>query len=140
VERPDLERPDWAGLSGMVDDLRSAMHNMDDTRRKMLQVTGTAWSPDRTVKVVVGPRGHLVGLEIDPRVYRKPNSVALAESIVATAREAIEQVLAKTQDIVDASVPGDLRIAKVGSLDVRELALTHDADLAIEEDDNGHLR
>jgi DNA-binding protein YbaB len=140
VERPDVERPDWAGLSGMVDDLRSAMHNMDDTRRKMLQVTGTAWSPDRTVKVVVGPRGHLVGLEIDPRVYRKPNSVALAESIVATAREAIEQVLAKTQDIVDASVPGDLRIAKVGSLDVRELALTHDADLAIEEDDNGHLR
>jgi len=140
VEGAGPGRPDWAGVAGMVDDLNKAMRSIDVTQRKMLHVKGTAWSGDRMVKVVVGPRGHLVDLVIDPRVYRTPNSVALAQLIVATARKATEQALAETQKIIDEAMPGDLRIAKVGSMDVRAMAVTHDADLVAEEDHDGDLR
>ena len=140
MDRPGVVRPDWAGLGGMVDDLRAAMQNFEATRRKMLEVTATAWSDDRMVRAVVGPRGHLVGLEIDPRVFRKPNSVALSALIVATVRDATEQALARSQDVVDGSLPADLRGAMVDSADVRRLALTHDADLVVEEGEDGQLR
>jgi DNA-binding protein YbaB len=134
-----VERPEWNVLTDMVGDLRRAIGGIDDVQTRVLQVTGTAWSADRTVKAVVGPRGHLVELEIDPRVYRKPNSTALAATIVATVRAAIEQASARSQEIMDELLPSDMRIARVGRYDLRELNRTHDADLRVKEPDDGEL-
>jgi DNA-binding protein YbaB len=51
-------------------------------------------------EAVVGPRGQLVELEIDPRVYRRPDSQALAAAIVATATRAGADVDAQVQEIL----------------------------------------
>jgi DNA-binding protein YbaB len=118
----------------MLDNLRTAVNGMNDLQTRMQEVTGTAWSADRMVKAVVGPRGQLTHLEIDPRVYRNPNSVALAETIVATVRAAAEQAMRRSQELIDATVPSDLRI---GRTDLRELGRTHDADLRTKESDHG---
>jgi DNA-binding protein YbaB len=126
---PGLERPNWSVLGDMVGDLQKALREAEDTQRRMLEITATAWSDDRMIRAVVGPRGHLVELEIDPRVYRKPNSAALAASILATVRDATEQVLEKTQDILEEHVPSDMRIERIGSFDLHRLLRTHDADL-----------
>ena len=82
----DRQRPNWTIIESMVGDLRRSMDNVGGMQRELMRVTGTAWSDDRMVKAVVGPRGQLIELDIDPRVYRKPNSKALAASIVATRR------------------------------------------------------
>jgi DNA-binding protein YbaB len=123
------ERPDLSAIFSMIDDLRHTMGSIDETHRKMAQVTGVAWSDDRMVKATVGPRGQLVDLEIDPRVYRRPNSKALAATIVATVRQASEEAMAKTREIVEAAMPSDLGATKLGNLSMSRLMRSHDADL-----------
>ncbi|MGW0478325.1 YbaB/EbfC family nucleoid-associated protein [Nonomuraea sp. NPDC003214] len=56
------------------------------TRAKELRVTEK--SPDGLVSVTVGSRGELVGLDLDPRVYRRPDARHLADTIVETTRRA----------------------------------------------------
>jgi hypothetical protein len=113
----------------MFDDVKRAWSQLDDVQDRMLRVTGVAWSADQTVKVVVGPRGQLMELEIDPRVYRRPNSKALAAAIVATSRLAVEDVTRQVKAILDETVPADLRLTRVGGVDVDTLMHSHDADV-----------
>jgi DNA-binding protein YbaB len=135
-------RPNWGALESMFSDLRSQIKRTKELQNRILEVTGTAWSDDRMIKATVGPRGQLIDLDIDPRVYRRPNSKALAISIVQTTKRAVEQATAKTQEILEKDVPADMRIHKIGGIDARKLALSHDADLPKqldEEEDDGDL-
>lgn len=129
-------RPDWGALRDMLSDLRKATAEIPNTQRKMLQVTGTGWSSDGMIKAVVGPRGHLLELDIDPRALRQPNSKALSASIVQTVRSAIEDAGRKSTELMNESLPADLR--RMGSTDMRTFVGSHDADVRIrEDDDNG---
>jgi DNA-binding protein YbaB len=124
----------------MAKDLRKALGDAEQAQRKALTVTGTAWSKDGLVKAVVGPRGHLLELEIDPRVYRNPNSKSLAATIVTTVRAATDDAMAQTGQILDESVPADLRSRSTKRLDMWRLSRMHDADVREElhqEDDDG---
>jgi DNA-binding protein YbaB len=123
VDRP--ERPNWSVVRSMLGDLQQTIGNLGEMQQRALAVTGTAWSSDRLVKAVVGPRGQLVDLEIDPRVYRNPNSKALAALIVATVREAVEEAAGKVKEIYQESIPADLR---GGEMDLDKLVTTHDTD------------
>ena len=70
---------------------------------RAVQVTET--SEDGLVSVTVGPRGELVRLDLDPRIYRRPDSRQLADTITATvqraARAAEDQVVAVLSPVVD---------------------------------------
>lgn len=127
------ERPNWSALGAMFDDVRRSLDNVNDIQKRLLKVTGTAWSEDRLVKAVVGPRGHLVELELDPRLYRKPNSKALSASIVATVRAAIEDVQRRSQEILDESLPSDVRRLGLSGTKLARLAQRHDADVLADE-------
>jgi DNA-binding protein YbaB len=132
------ERPTADALRGVLADLRGALANARGAQERLFQVRGVAWSEDRLIKAVVGPRGQLIDLDIDPRVYRRPNSRALSAAIVATVRQAVEQATREAQQVLDESVPEDLRPARVGGVDVRRLVRTHDADLALDpEEEDG---
>jgi DNA-binding protein YbaB len=124
------ERPDWAALRSMFGDLDKAVAGLEDRQRKVFQITGTAWSDDRLVKVVVGPRGQLIELEIDPRIYRTPNSKALAASILATVRRAVDDAMRQTAEVLDEGMPSDLRMDRIGSIDIRRMIASHDGDLS----------
>jgi len=124
-----VERPDWNALYSAFDDLGRAFRDMADTQRKLMQITGTGWSHDRTVKAVVGPRGHLVDLEIDRKVYRKPNSKALGAAILAAVRAAVEDASGQTGELLDQGIPSDLRMRQVGPVNIRGLMEVHDSDL-----------
>jgi DNA-binding protein YbaB len=119
----------------MLGDLRRATRNMADIQRRLFEVTGTAWSEDRLIRAVVGPRGHLLELHIDPRIYRRPDSGALAASIVATVKAAVAQASARTQEIIDGYLPKDMQVGQVGGVDMRTLNQLHDADLPKEAED-----
>jgi DNA-binding protein YbaB len=109
-------RPDWGALRSMLGDLQKATAELPNTRKKMLQVTGTAWSPDRMIKAVVGPRGHLLELEIDPRLLRQPNAKALSAAIVQTVRAAVEEAGQRSSDLLQESLPVDMRASAGGEL------------------------
>jgi DNA-binding protein YbaB len=139
-----MERPQWSAIRGVIDDLQQTIENAAQTRQQIMEITGTAWSEDRMIKVVVGPRGQLIELEIDPRVYRTPNSKALAASIMSTVRAAVEDANNQTKEIVDKVMPKDRGLGLIGKTDFDVLMESHDADLPKvlkknEEDGHGFL-
>jgi DNA-binding protein YbaB len=121
----------------MVQDVKRVWSGVDDTQRKLRAVTGTAWSPDRLIRIVVGPRGQLVELDIDPRVYRNPNSKALAAAILATARLAVEDAAGQVRKIIETAVPSDLRAGRLGGPDFERMLYGHDADVVSAGDGDG---
>jgi DNA-binding protein YbaB len=130
------ERPDWNVLRGMFADLDRAVAGMEERQRKVFEITGTAWSDDRLIKAVVGPRGQLTELEIDPRIYRTPNSKALAANILGAVRRAVEDAMRQTGEVLDEGLPSDLRFNKIGSIDVRRMLTRHDGDLSKLDDED----
>jgi DNA-binding protein YbaB len=74
----------------------------------MMSVTGVSWSDDRMVKVVVGPRGQLVDLEIDPRVFRRPDAAELRAKILGAANDAVRKVTEQVQEIMSEQLPPDM--------------------------------
>lgn len=124
---PSPQRPNWNALESMIGDLRRSIANIGGAQRQMMRVTGTAWSDDRLIKAVVGPRGQLLELEIDPRVYRTPNSKALAASIVATVRAAVEEVLREGNEILEQNLPTEAGLG-VDAAVVR-MARQHDSEV-----------
>lgn len=73
-----------AEYARIADQVRSMRDGVDDIR-------ATAYSDDGLVTAVVGGRGEVLELELDPRVYRDQDPDALATSIVATIRDAGEE-------------------------------------------------
>jgi DNA-binding protein YbaB len=129
-----MEQPSLSAMRNILDDLNRTLQGAEQTQRRIIKVTGSATSEDRMVTAVVGPRGQLVRLQIDPRIYRRPNAEALAASIVATVRAAADKAMAEVQAILDETMPPDLRFRQMGSLDLQRLMRSHDADLAEEDD------
>jgi DNA-binding protein YbaB len=122
-----------SALDKMVEDLRKSFSDVRAAHDEVNRVTGTAWSDDHLIKVVVGPRGQLVGLEIDPRAVRRVNTEALAATILATARAAAEEAMGRTRGLVERDLP-DLREVSgtdmPGAADFVRSMFGHDADLA----------
>lgn len=124
---PHGERPPWGVLETMLADVKRAWAGIPSAQERMREVTGEAWSDDRTIKAVVGPQGHLLELEIDPRVYRHPNSKALAATIVDTVRAAVEEATEKSRAILADAMPQGLQLDGLGGLTPDQLGLRPDA-------------
>jgi len=102
-------RADVAALREYSEQLQERLHRMmaDGPRlaeqARAVQVTET--SDDGLVSVTVGPRGELVRLDLDPRIYRRPDSRQLADTITATVQRATkaaeEQVVQVLSPVVD---------------------------------------
>jgi DNA-binding protein YbaB len=123
------ERPDWNALSEMFSDVRRTWADLPNVQKRMLDVRGEAWSDDRLIRAVVGPRGQLVDLEIDPRVYRTPNSAKLSASILATVRAAVDDANAKSRRILEKVMPADRGLGLIATTDADRMMASHDADL-----------
>jgi DNA-binding protein YbaB len=134
-----MERPQWSAIHGVLDGLKRTLDDAAQTRQQVMEITGTAWSDDRLVKAVVGPRGQLIELEIDPRVYRNPNSKALSATILATVRAAVEDANQKTREIMERVMPKTDGL--LGKTDFDVMLEHHDAELPQalrKKDEEGH--
>jgi DNA-binding protein YbaB len=76
-----------------------------ELRERLRTVTASATSPDSLVTATVGPRGQLLRLDIDPRVYRHPNARVLADSITATVQRATADAVAKVAVLCQPAPP-----------------------------------
>ncbi|TVT58650.1 YbaB/EbfC family nucleoid-associated protein [Amycolatopsis rhizosphaerae] len=103
----------------MLEQLRKTARSIPETQRRMMAVTGVAWSPDRMVKAVVGPRGQLVDLEIDPRVFRRPDAAQLRATILAASTAAVGEVTARMREIMEEQFPPEFAELRDGLLPER---------------------
>ncbi|MEV8633407.1 YbaB/EbfC family nucleoid-associated protein [Streptosporangium sp. NPDC051023] len=104
-------KADTAGLQAYADELRATFMRLQDkgielhTRAKSIQVTEK--SRDGLVSVTVGARGELIRLDIDPRIYRRPDARALADTIVSTTQRAAAVARERIIEIFEPLIPAD---------------------------------
>jgi DNA-binding protein YbaB len=78
-------------------------------RRSVSEVAETAYSADGLITATVGPQGELRELVLDPRIYRTTDSVELAETIVATIRDAAAAATARIFELGNELLPESRR-------------------------------
>ncbi|MEV1288698.1 YbaB/EbfC family nucleoid-associated protein [Micromonospora sp. NPDC049679] len=87
---------------GQYERLRSGL---DDLQQRLAKLRVSARSEDGHVTATVGPRGQLVALELDPRIYRDHNVDALAAKITSTIQQATDRATAAVQELVGGYLP-----------------------------------
>jgi DNA-binding protein YbaB len=101
----------------MIDDLTSLAEELGAAQRAAAEVRGRAESDDGLVSVVVDGEGNLAELDLDPRIYRSPDSAALADSIRQTIGRALEdatrQAFAVVRKVLPEAEQGELPIEPV---------------------------
>jgi hypothetical protein len=108
MQPPEFNLPSDAAMQGLMDELDKALGKLPDTQQRLLSLTGVGWSDDGMVKAEVGPRGQLIDLEIDPRVFRRPDAQRLRDSIMGAVNAAIQQVTEQTQEIMFGQLPPEV--------------------------------
>lgn len=91
--------------SGMIEQAAQGAKQLRELQQGLDGLQGTAESEDGFVSVTVGMGGGLVSLELDPRIYRKPDSAALARTIVDTIERANEDVSTRSKELADEVMP-----------------------------------
>lgn len=89
-------------LTAQWDRMRSGV---GDLQQKLRKVQASVTSEDGYVTATVGPRGQLVKLELDPRIYRRPNSRELAATITETVRRATDKAMESVEQLMRPFVP-----------------------------------
>lgn len=120
MERP--ESPEIAGVRAQAEALRATFERMTaeapaiHAKARALEVTEK--SRDGLISVTVGARGDLVRLDIDPRIYRRPDSRALADTITETVHLAAMKAQERVIELFEPLVPADqMRMHLDGDLD-----------------------
>ncbi|MCE7000825.1 YbaB/EbfC family nucleoid-associated protein [Saccharothrix sp. S26] len=88
-------------------DYRQVADEVTGIQRKMADIRVVAESADGLVRVTVGARGELLGLLLDPRIYRNPDADALASTIAQTVRRAVRQAQEEVFVLVRRFLPAD---------------------------------
>jgi DNA-binding protein YbaB len=99
-------------LLGQYDRLRK---NLTAAQHRMRTMSGTAESPDHSVKVSVDSRGTLTGLELTPTAYRRYSPTLLAELILKLVKEASADVTSEMASVMAAFLPRDVSYADLVS-------------------------
>lgn len=104
-------RGDTRGLQARADELMAEFERLRagtaDLQQKLQAIKVKAKSPDGYVSVTVGPRGQLLDLELDARIYRQPNSKELASTITATIQRAATEAANQVAELCTPFVPAD---------------------------------
>ncbi|GAA2299934.1 hypothetical protein GCM10010149_56140 [Nonomuraea roseoviolacea subsp. roseoviolacea] len=106
-----LDRPDIAGMRAYAEELQGMFQRIQDAgaelhaKARAIQVTET--SRDGLVSVTVGARGDLIRLDLDPRIYRRPDARHLADTIAETARRATVRAQERIVEIFEPVIPAE---------------------------------
>jgi len=102
------ERSDLAGMRAYAEELKGRFEKLTTEGPKLQEraraVQVTEKSPNGLISATVGSRGELIRLDLDPRIYRQPDSRELADTITDTIKaagvKAQEQVLEVFEPLV----------------------------------------
>ncbi|MEV0993369.1 YbaB/EbfC family nucleoid-associated protein [Nonomuraea sp. NPDC050202] len=104
-----LEDGDVAGLQAYADELRETFMRMQreasDLNARAQSIRITEKSADGLVSATVGVRGELIRLDLDPRVFRRPDARGLADAITGTVQRAAAKALDELVELFAPVVP-----------------------------------
>ncbi len=87
-----LNLPDTAGMRAYLGELEKRFSRIQEDgpklQERMRSLRVTEKSRDGLIAATVGPRGELLKLELDPRIYQRPDARALADQITETVKKA----------------------------------------------------
>ncbi|MFC4010553.1 YbaB/EbfC family nucleoid-associated protein [Nonomuraea purpurea] len=96
-------------MQAYADELRRTFVRLqeegDDLRRQAQAIQVTERSHDGLVTATVGARGNLIRLDIDPRVYRRPDARQLADTIAGTIHRAADTARQRVLEVFDPLIP-----------------------------------
>lgn len=125
--------PETAAMQAYAEQLRDRFTEMVEqapaliAKARAVQVTQK--SRDGLVTVTVGPRGDLVRLDLDPRIYRRPDSRELADTITETVQKAVAAARDQVVETFSSIVPAEqMRATVEGDLDGMLAAMTQQLD------------
>lgn len=116
---------------GQYQRLRSGM---DDIQRRLAELQVSADSEDGLIRATVGPRGQLLDLRLDRRIYRDMDAAELGRRIVATVDKAASKAATEVEQLMAGYLPADsgpmrfLKDNNLGSLLRRQDAIMREAD------------
>jgi DNA-binding protein YbaB len=100
---------DLPAMRARADELMAQFERMrsglGDLQQKLKAVAATVTSDDGLVTATVGPRGQVVKVEFDPRIYRRPNSKELSATVTDTIRKATAKAMAEVEELTRPFVP-----------------------------------
>ena len=100
---------DLSAMRAQADELMAQFERMrsglGDLQQKLKAVAATVTSDDGLVTATVGPRGQVVKVEFDPRIYRRPNSKELSATVTETIRKATAKAMAEVEELTRPFVP-----------------------------------
>jgi DNA-binding protein YbaB len=91
-----------AEYARLAEQVRAMRDSVDDIR-------GTGCSDDGLVTAVVGGRGELLELELDPRIYRDRDAAGLAAKILAAVHEAAAEAGQEAVTFAEKLLPANRR-------------------------------
>jgi len=101
----DANRALRARFDEVYGQYRRLRSGMDELQQRLAGFQVTAESEDGLVRATVGPRGQLVKLTLDPRVYREPDADVLSRTITRTVQRATEIAAEQVQQLVAGYLP-----------------------------------
>jgi DNA-binding protein YbaB len=99
-------------LLGEYDRLRG---NLATMQQRLASAQAEAKSDDGSVRVTVGPRGELRGLEIGPRAYRHLSPSELAAEILRLSTKATASVQDQLEEVMAPFLPAGVSYADAAS-------------------------
>jgi DNA-binding protein YbaB len=124
---------DLSAMRARADELMLQFDRMrsglGDLQQKLKAVAATVTSDDGFVTVTVGPRGQVVKVEFDPRIYRRPNSKELSTTVTETIRKATAKAMAEVEELCRPYVP-DAQFQAYMDQDLEGIFRQLDSDLA----------
>ncbi len=106
-----IDRSAVGGLAAYAEELQGRFEKLTTEGPKLQQqaraVQVTEKSPDGLISATVDARGGLIRLDLDPRIYRRPDSRELADTITETIKAAAETAQEKVLEIFEPLVPRD---------------------------------
>ena len=92
--------------------------NVGQMRQRLAEAEGRAETKDGSVKVTVGPRGELRGLQLDPRAYRRFSPSELAAEILELTGQATRDVQRKVGEAMAPFLPEGVSVEQLTGGDV----------------------
>ncbi|WP_157180736.1 YbaB/EbfC family nucleoid-associated protein [Actinopolymorpha alba] len=103
----DLEK-----LSARLEGMRG---RLADARATLAGATFSGQSDDKRITATVNSAAHLVGLKIDPRIFRLPDSEGLAEAILLATQRARDGASTTANDLLQSVLGPAVNVDKLNS-------------------------
>jgi len=123
-----------ARLDDVVGQYQRLRSGLDDVQRRLTELQVSADSEDGLIRATVGPRGQLLDLRLDRRIYRDMDAAELGRRIVATVEQAAARAATEVEELVAGCLPADsgpmrfLKDNNLGTLLRRQDAIMREAD------------